>query len=120
MHIIITGVHMEITDAIRTYTLEKMKTLEKYTDKADTSTKLQIELSKTSNHHVHGQVFKAEAQLHLRGKEISLETTEEDLYKSVDMLKDMLSRELAQHKDKSKSLIRKSAHTVKNLFKKLS
>lgn len=120
MHIIITGVHMEITDAIRTYTLEKMKMLEKYTDSNDTSGKLQIELSRTSNHHVHGPVFLAEAQLHVRGKEVTLKTTQEDLYKAIDTLKDMLARELAQHKDKSQSLFRRSAHQVKNLFKKLT
>jgi putative sigma-54 modulation protein len=119
MHIIITGVQMEITDAIRAYSLEKMKTLEKYIEKDDTSGKLTLELSKTSNHHVHGDVFQAEAQLHARGKEISMKTTQDDLYKAIDILKDMLTRELASHKDKSQSSFRKSAHKVKALFKKL-
>lgn len=119
MHIIITGVHMEMTDAIRTYTYDKMKTLEKYVSRDDTSSKLSVELSKTTNHHVHGSFFQAEAQLHLRGKEVTLRTTQEDLYKAIDILKDMLSRELSQHKDKERSVFRRSAHKVKALFKKL-
>jgi ribosomal subunit interface protein len=119
MHTIITGVHMEITDAIRKYTLEKMRTLEKLIARDDTSAKLSIELSKTSNHHVNGDVFQAMALLHIRGKEITLKTTQDDLYKAVDLLKDMLSRELSQYKDKERSVVRRSAHKVKSLFKKL-
>jgi ribosomal subunit interface protein len=110
---------MEITDAIREYTFEKMKSLEKFVTSDDTSSKLEIELSKTSNHHVHGQVFQAEAQLHVRGKNISLKTTQEDLYKSVDVLKDMLVRDLSQRKDKDRSVFKRGAHSVKALFKKL-
>ncbi len=119
MHIILTGVHIEITDAIRKYTLDKMHSLEKLINHNDTSAKLNIEISKASNHHVNGQVFQAEAILHIRGKETALRTTQDDLYKAIDILKDMLTRELSQHKDKERSIIRRSAHKVKSLFKKL-
>ncbi len=120
MHTILTGVHMEITEAIRDYTLEKMQSLDKLVSRDDTSAKLVVELSKTSNHHVHGQVFQAEANLHIRGKETTLRTTQEDLYKAIDVLKDMLTRELSQHKDKERSIVRRSAHKVKSLFKRLT
>lgn len=110
---------MEMTDAIRSYTHTKMSSLEKYISRDDSSGKLAIELSKTTNHHIHGAFFQAEAQLHLRGKEVTLRTTQDDLYKAIDILKDMLSRELAQHKDKERSMLRRSAHKVKALFKKL-
>ena len=111
---------MEITDAIRDYTFEKMKSLEKLIARDDTSAKLTVELSKTSNHHVHGQVFQAESRLHIRGKEVVQRTTQDDLYKAIDILKDMLIRELSQHKDKERSLMRRGAHKVKTLFKRLS
>ncbi|MBP6948906.1 MAG: ribosome-associated translation inhibitor RaiA [Candidatus Pacebacteria bacterium] len=119
MHIIITGVHMEMTDAIRTYATEKMNTLEKFVPKDDTSAKLTLELSKTTNHHTHGDVFQAEADLRMRGKTITLRSTQDDLYKAIDILKDMLSRELSSHKDKEQSLFRRGAHRVKNMFKKI-
>lgn len=108
-----------MTDAIRQYALEKMKTLEKFIPEEDSSAKLALELSKTTNHHTHGSFFQAEAQLHIKGKTISSCATEDDLYKAIDLLKDMLSRELTQHKDKERSVFRKGAHTMKNLFKKL-
>jgi ribosomal subunit interface protein len=119
MHIIITSVHMEMTDAIREYALLKMGTLDKYIADSDTSAKLTVELSKTTNHHQHGSVFQAEGRLHIKGKETTLYTTEDDLYKAIDVLKDMLARELAQHKAKERSIVRRSAHKVKALFKRL-
>jgi ribosome-associated translation inhibitor RaiA len=48
---------MEITDAIREYTFEKMSALEKLVPRDDTSGKLTVELLKTSNHHVNGDFF---------------------------------------------------------------
>lgn len=119
MHTIITGVHLEITEAIRNYTLEKVQPLEKLISKDDTSAQLQIELSKVSNHHVNGEIFQVEALLHIKGKEIALKATKDDLYKAIDTIKDMLTREISQNKDKERSLVRRGAHNVKNLFKKL-
>ena len=119
MHITITGIHMEMTDAIREYAFEKMRMLQKYIPSDDTSAKLAVELSKTTNHHAHGDVFQAEAHLHIRGKETTIRTTQDDLYKAIDILKDMLARELASHKDKERSIFRRSAHKVKALFKRL-
>jgi ribosomal subunit interface protein len=119
MHIIITGVHMGMTEAIKTYAYDKMKTLEKYAPNDDTSGKLTVELSRTNNHHAHGEVYQAEGILHVRGKETTLRTTQDDLYKAIDTLKDMLVRELAQYKDKERSILRRGAHKVKALLKRL-
>ncbi len=119
MHIIITGIHIEMTEAIRSYTMDKMSTLEKMVPKDDSSAKLSVELSKVSNHHTHGEVFQAEAILHIRGRDAALKTTQDDLYKAIDVLKDMLTRELATHKDKERSILRRGAHKVKQLLKRL-
>lgn len=119
MHIIITGIHIEMTEAIHSYAMDKMSTLEKMVPKDDSSAKLAIELSKVSNHHAHGEVFQAEAILHIRGKDAALKTTQDDLYKAIDVLKDMLTRELATHKDKERSIVRRGAHKVKQLLKRL-
>jgi ribosomal subunit interface protein len=111
---------MEMTEAIRSYALEKMASLEKYVPHDDTSGKLTVELSRTTTHHVHGEVFQAEARLHIRGKETVVRVTEDDLYKAIDLLKDKLARELAQHKDKERSIFKRSAHKVKALLKRLT
>lgn len=118
MHITITGLHMEITEAIDSYVIGKMKSLERFVPKDDTSAKLAIELSKTTNHHQNGDVFQAEAQLHIRGKDITVHNTQDDLYKAIDILKDMVTRELTSHKDKGQSMFRRGAQKVKALFKR--
>lgn len=109
-----------MTDAIRNYATEKMRTLEKYVPRDDTSGKLTVELSRTTTHHNHGDVFQAEGIMHIRGKETAVRTTQDDLYKAIDLLKDMLVRELAQYKEKERSIFRRSAHKVKSLFKRLT
>lgn len=117
MHITLSGVHIEITDALRDYTNEKMSVLNKYV-KDDTSAKLAVDLSKTTTHHNHGDIFQAEAKIHIRGKEVTLKSTQDDLYKSIDVLKDMLVRELSQHKDKQNSLFKRGAHKLKELMRR--
>lgn len=117
MHITLSGVHIEITDALRAYTIEKMSSLDKFV-KDDTSAKLSVDLSKTTAHHSHGDIFQAEAKIHIRGKEITLKTTQDDLYKSIDILKDMLFRELSSYKDKQNSLFKRSAHKLKELMRR--
>ena len=119
MHITITGVHLEITDAIKNYTLEKIGTLEKYVSKNDSGARIEVELSKTTYHHTHGDVFQAEANIHIRGKVSSVRTKQDDLYKAIDTLKDMLARELATHKDKERSIVRRGAYQVKQLLKRI-
>lgn len=120
MHTTITGVHLEITEAIRNYTLEKMDTLEKYVPKGDSGARLHVELSKTTHHHSNGDVFQAEANVHIRGNNFTVRTTQDDLYKAVDTLKDMLTRELATHKDRERSIVRRGAYKVKQLLKRLT
>ncbi len=119
MHIIITGIHVEITDAIRTYTLTKLDAIKKYVPRDDTSAKLSVELSKTTAHHAHGDIFQAEAQIHIRGKESTVRATENDLYKAIDVLKDMITREMVSHKNKEQSRMRRGASHVKALLKRL-
>lgn len=117
---IITGVHVEVTEAIHNYVMDKLESVEKYIGKEDTSAKITVELSKTTGHHTHGDVFQAEAQLHIKGKDIVLRAVEDDLYKAIDILKDKLSRELSSYKDKERSVFRKSAHKLKNLLKRIT
>lgn len=119
MHITITGVRLEITEAIRNYTMEKMGSLEKYVPKGDSSATMQVELSKTTHHHTNGDVFQAEATVHVRGSDFTMRSTQDDLYKAIDLLKDMLTREMATHKDKERSILRRGAYRVKQLLKRL-
>jgi len=117
MQIIITGIHIEITQAMAEYTEEKLGTIRKYL-KGGSSAKLTVEFSKVTEHHHKGDMYQVAALLARKGKENSLETVSEDVYKCIDLMKDKLMREVSDEKDKEISIIRRSAHKIKNLLKR--
>ncbi len=91
MQIILTGHHVEITDALRQYVNSKMERLERHFDNV---TDLHVVLS------VEKLRQKAEATLHLSGNNLHADAIEEDMYAAIDMLADKLDRQLKKHKEK--------------------
>jgi putative sigma-54 modulation protein len=117
MHITITGVHLEITEAIREYVNNRISSLNKYSTQHGGSAKVAVELSKTTAHHSHGDVFQVEAQAHINGTSVNVRSVKDDLYSAIDEVRDMLARELTEEKDKKISLFKKGAHKLKKLLK---
>lgn len=92
MNLKLTGNHVEITDAMRDYVISKMSKITRHFDHViDVSIILSIEKLKQ----------KAEANIHVRGKDIFVETDSEDMYASIDNLVDKLDRQVLKHKEKS-------------------
>lgn len=92
MNLKLTGNHVEITDAMRDYVISKMSKITRHFDHViDLSIILSIEKLKQ----------KAEANIHVRGKDIFVETDSEDMYASIDNLVDKLDRQVLKHKEKS-------------------
>jgi len=48
-------------------------------------------------------IQKAEATMHVSGKDIFADATHEDLYAAIDALADKLDRQLIKHKEKMRS-----------------
>lgn len=120
MQIKISGVHLEVTEAIKHYVEDKLLSIGKFVQHDNSGILLEVELSKTTNHHQHGDVFQVGVHLHRPGRDILVSTTEDDLYKAIDIVKDKLTRELATYKDKEQSVFRRGAHKVKQLMKRLT
>ncbi len=118
MQIIITGIHIEVTQAISDYVYQKFEVIKKYL-KDDHSARLSVEISKTTEHHHRGQVYKIDVILTRKGKEKVLETVSDDVYKCIDLMKDKLGREMSDEKDKERSLFKRGAHKIKNLLKRI-
>ncbi len=117
MQIIISGVHLEITSAISDYVEQKFAVAKKYT-KGDHTAKLAVEIEKTSEHHLHGNIYKVRAIFTRKGKEKALEVLSDDVYKGIDLMKDKLGRELSDEKDKEMSLFKKGAQKIKGLLRR--
>lgn len=99
MQINITGHHIEITDALKDYVTEKMQKLTRHFDHV---TNAHVILT------VEKQEQKAEATVHVSGKDLFAEVISEDMYASIDGLVDKLDRQLIKHKEKIGSHNQKS------------
>ena len=91
MNLKITGHHLEVTPAIRAYITEKLERVKRHFDHV-------IDISVTLS--VVKLVQKAEATLHVRGKDFHAEASHEDMYAAIDALTDKLDRQVLRHKDK--------------------
>jgi putative sigma-54 modulation protein len=99
MNLTITGHHLEVTPAIRGYVEEKMARVTRHFDQViDVSVTLAVEKLK----------HKAEVNLHVRGKDIFVESIDADMYAAIDALADKLDRQVVKHKEKSGNVHRES------------
>jgi len=91
MNLSVSGHHLEVTPAIRSYVESKIGRVTRHFDHVIdahvilTATKL---------------TQKAEVTLHVRGKDLHCESEEGDLYAAIDLLADKLDRQVLKYKDK--------------------
>jgi len=91
MQINITGHHLDITPALRSYVHEKFERLQRHFDHI------------TNGHvilTVEKERQKAEATLHVNRANLFAEVEHDDMYAAIDMLIDKLDRQLKKHKEK--------------------
>lgn len=117
MHIDIKVLNLELTSALRDYAEKRMSGLEKFMHGESSHTLLSLELSKTTNHHKHGDIFRAEANLGSGGKTFRAASEKEDINAAIDDVREELMHEITKNKDKRQTLFRRGAHRVKNALK---
>lgn len=91
MNLSITGHHLEVTPSLRDYVTQKLERITRHFDRV-IDVKVFLSVDKL--------VQKAEINLHVRGKDIFAESTDEDLYAAIDSLIDKLDRQVLKYKDK--------------------
>jgi putative sigma-54 modulation protein len=94
MNLNVSGHHLDVTPAIRTYVSGK---LDRVTRHFDHVIDAHVILS------VDKLVRKAEVTLHVRGKDIHAECVDADLYAAIDLLVDKLDRQVIKYKDKKQA-----------------
>jgi putative sigma-54 modulation protein len=101
MQIDILSSGLLLTDAIKSYVGEKIGRLEHFLKRVpQDSILVRVEVSKTTQHHEKGKVFRAEARITLPGKDLYAHTVEEDLYAAIDIMCDELKRQILDFKDR--------------------
>jgi len=94
MHVIVTGHHLEITEALRNHVDAKFAKLERHFDNV---TDVHVILT------VEKLVQKAEATVQISGAKLFAEDHQEDMYAAIDNLVDKLDRQILKHKEKTNS-----------------
>ena len=91
MHISLSGHHVEITPALRTYLTSKLERVQRHFDQV---TELKVILS------VEKLRQKAEVTLNIKGVSLHADAEDADLYAAIDALADKLDRQIIKHKEK--------------------
>lgn len=98
MNLTISGHHLEVTPALRSYVTAKLDRITRHFDQVvDVKVLLSIEKQKEKERRQH-----AECNIHVKGSDLFAECSNQDLYAAVDELVDKLDRKVVRHKDKIK------------------
>jgi len=93
MQISVSGHHVEITPALRSYVEKKLERLVRHFDHViDTNVVLTVEKLRQ----------KAEATVHVRGETIHAIADDANMYAAIDALIDKLDRRVVKHKEKAR------------------
>ena len=91
MNLNVSGHHVEVTPAIRSYVRTKIERVTRHFDQViDAHVILTVDKLRQ----------KAEITLHVRGRDLHCESEEDDLYAAIDLLADKLDRQVLRYKDK--------------------
>ncbi len=91
MNLNLTGVHLDITPAIRSYVTGKLDRLKRHFDHViDVNVVLSVDKLRQ----------KVEANVHLRGQQLHAEAVDADMYAAIDALADKLDRQVLKYKEK--------------------
>jgi len=92
MNVQFSGHHIEVTQAIRDYVVSKLGRIKRHFDQViDVNVTLSVQKTRQ----------KAEISVHMPGKDIHVESDDEDLYAAIDLMMDKLDRQIIRHKDKA-------------------
>jgi putative sigma-54 modulation protein len=92
MNLTITGHHVEVTPAIHDYVTSKLDRVIRHFDNV-TSINVILSVEKLRQ--------KAEVTLHVRGKDIFVESDDADMYAAIDSMTDKLDRQVLKYKQKN-------------------
>jgi putative sigma-54 modulation protein len=92
MNLNLSGHHLVITPAIRSYVVTKLDRVTRHFDHViDVNVVLSVDKLRQQ----------ITANLHIRGKDIHAECVEADMYAAIDALADKLDRQVLRHKEKA-------------------
>jgi putative sigma-54 modulation protein len=99
MNLTISGHHLEVTPALRSYVTGKLDRITRHFDQV---VDVKVLLSIENQTEKEGRQ-RAECNIHVKGNDMFAESAHHDLYAAVDDLVDKLDRQVVKHKDRIRS-----------------
>lgn len=118
MNIIIKGTNLELHNDLKEYAEEKIGGLKKFMEDIDLGGNrvvARIELAKTTQHHQQGDIYRAEVNLELPRKMLRSVVETDDIYKSIDDVKDELRIMINEYKAEKVDASRRGRRFIKDL-----
>jgi putative sigma-54 modulation protein len=92
MNLNVSGHHLEVTPAIRTYVQAKLDRVLRHFDQVIDAHVI-LTIDKLAQ--------RAEATLHVRGQDLHCSSEQSDLYAAIDLLADKLDRQVQRYKERN-------------------
>ncbi len=105
-----------MTPDVEVYLEKKIEVIEKFVA-GDPSSSLRIEMGRNTVHHQSGDVYRAEFNLHIAGKDFRAVSEQSDLLSAIDKAKDELVESVRSHKDRQVSYVRRRGREFKNFIR---
>ena len=110
----IKGTNIQILESTREYVDKKLvHAAEKLLVDGHGGVVLDIEVEKTTKHHKHGKIFRAEVNLQLGKNVLRAEALGETLNEAIDLVEGELTREIKKFKERRRSILLKGARKAR-------
>lgn len=124
MNLKVKAKDLDLTPALQEWIDEKIGSLEKYIERFEQQGEVlcEVEISRATKHHHKGDVFYAEAQIHLPGRRVRATHQDFDARVALDKVRDTLHMEILKYKEVGNPAgraIRRMARLGKETYRKL-
>ena len=123
ININLKATNMDLTETISDYVGKRITNLGKLLGNIKAggiNVSVHFEVAKTTNHHKNGNVFRAECNISIDGKQFFGSAEAEDLYVAIDEVKDKLFNDIKRYQDRKQTLFKRGAASVKKMLKGIS
>ena len=109
--------NIELTDALSSYVDRKLKQVDRLLEPNDSSVLCEVEIGTSTRHHQSGEIFRAEINLRVGGKDHRAVSEKEDLYIAINDAKEQIIKNLKSGKAKRRTRFRRGSDAIKNILK---
>ncbi|MDD5606495.1 MAG: HPF/RaiA family ribosome-associated protein [Candidatus Pacebacteria bacterium] len=126
MKIIIKSINLNLSDREKQVIEEKISKLNQFLNIFDQGeekglnppAEIEVIISKETNHHLKGPIFKSAITMFLPGKNLRVEAQAESIDKAFQESKEEAEREVKKYKNKNKSKFKRSMLRIKRILRR--